>query len=179
MAKKRGKPKKNNNGVLITLLIIFVLVLMILLFFDDIKKIYDSKKENTIIDNSTNKNEKDKNSNQVGDKNNQKDNNSIKNDKDNKKDDESLDIKKDNEEQSIHENKNKIEASIKLNGDRKITLKLGEKYVEYGAKAYDSDGNDISSNITIDNQVNINEKGKYLVIYYIGNVTAVRTVIVE
>ena len=70
-------------------------------------------------------------------------------------------------------NENEINSSkennikIKLNGDSEITLKINEKYIEQGAKAYDSNGNDISNNIKTEGTIDTNQEGSYKIKYSI------------
>ena len=74
--------------------------------------------------------------------------------------------------------------TIKLLGNNRITIIKGNKYIEYGAVAYDNYDKDLTSKITIDDKdVNTNEVGDYKVIYTVkdesGNKTKIeREVIV-
>ena len=55
--------------------------------------------------------------------------------------------------------------SITLNGNSVIYLKKGTAYEEYGARAEDYEGNDISETIDITGSVNTNQVGSYTVVY--------------
>lgn len=56
-------------------------------------------------------------------------------------------------------------SNITLLGGSGITLFVADSYIEKGAKAYDVEGNDISSSITKLSNVNTNEVGEYAVTY--------------
>lgn len=66
-------------------------------------------------------------------------------------------------------------ATIKLNSSRHLYLNVGQEYIEYGATAYDSCDGDITQNIKITNNIDINTLGTYEVLYSItdsyGNFT--------
>ena len=79
-----------------------------------------------------------------------------------------------------NEKKNNIIARIEMNGDETIYINKNEQYIELGARAYDSENNDITDEIVIDNSdVNIDKKGEYYVVYSIGKNIVVRNVIVK
>ncbi len=70
---------------------------------------------------------------------------------------------------------------IKLNGANTISLKIGEAYEEYGAKASDSCDGDISNKIVITGQVDIYTPGTYEINYEVkdsnGNTSnSIRTI---
>lgn len=74
--------------------------------------------------------------------------------------------------------------TIKLNGSRTITLKVGETYTELGAKATDDVDGDLTSKIEITGTVNTSKTGTYTITYTVkdsnDNVTKVtRKIIVE
>lgn len=56
---------------------------------------------------------------------------------------------------------------ITLNGNNTISLLVGESYKEQGASAIDNCDGDISSNINIDNNIDINKPGDYQVSYQV------------
>ena len=85
--------------------------------------------------------------------------------------------KKENKTQN--ESKNLDVSSIDLIGSEEITLKVGDKYEELGAKAYNKNGEDISSKIKIDSAVDTTKPGTYTVSYSIGNWIVLRYVIVK
>lgn len=85
------------------------------------------------------------------------------------------------------DNKNVIDAQydpyqkdnpkITLIGIKNLRLKLGTSYVEYGAIARDKSGNDITSQIIIENNVDMQTEGDYTVYYSIpGALTIERCV---
>lgn len=57
------------------------------------------------------------------------------------------------------------QINITLNGEPQYFIEFGHYYYEYGATAYESEGNDISSSIEISNNVNLNALGTYTVTY--------------
>jgi cytoskeletal protein RodZ len=83
------------------------------------------------------------------------------------------------ENKTQNEAKNVNVSSIELIGDEEITINVGDKYTELGAKAYDTSGKDISSKINIDSSVDTSVSGTYTVSYSIGNYIVIRYVIVK
>ena len=81
------------------------------------------------------------------------------------------------------ENKNEMSENITINmelvGDEEVSINVGEKYVDPGIVATDSNGNDVSDKIDINSNVDANKKGKYRVIYSYGKSIVIRRVIVE
>ena len=74
--------------------------------------------------------------------------------------------------------------TLTLVGNEKITLKVGEKYTEQGAKATDKVDGDITNKIQISGSVNTSKAGTYTVKYTVKNskeleATKTRTIIVE
>ena len=65
---------------------------------------------------------------------------------------------------------------INLEGDNNITLYLGEEYIEPGYSGRDDSDNDLTSDIVVDNNVDINNIGNYHVTYTLGNVTKERNI---
>lgn len=73
---------------------------------------------------------------------------------------------------------------ISLNGNSKIILKVGEKYIDLGATAFDNYDGDITENIMLEGTVNTATAGSYEIVYTVvdssGNeASVVRTVEVE
>lgn len=66
---------------------------------------------------------------------------------------------------------------ITLNGNNIVNVKLGSTYNEEGAKAYDSCDGDLTHNITISGDVDINKLGKYIINYSVkdslGNISKI------
>lgn len=83
------------------------------------------------------------------------------------------------EEETKKERDKNISINMELIGEEEITIKKGDKYTDPGVKATDNDGNDMSDEIEIVNNVNTNKTGKYSVIYSYGKNIIIRTVIVE
>lgn len=73
---------------------------------------------------------------------------------------------------------------IKLNGNEKIVLKVGEKYVEEGATAVDDTDGDLTEKIKISGKVNTSIAGTYFVTYTVedeckNEASKTRTIVVE
>lgn len=76
------------------------------------------------------------------------------------------------------------DPKIVLNGEKEMTIKFGEKYIEPGYKATDKEDGDLTSKVLKSGIPNSNERGEYKIIYYledsIGNKTSeIRTVHVK
>ncbi len=65
--------------------------------------------------------------------------------------------------------KNSKAPYITILGDKIIELKVGEKYIEKGAKAYDGKGKDISKDIITLGKVNSEKEGTYYIFYNVRN----------
>ena len=65
---------------------------------------------------------------------------------------------------------------LNLTGDEYITLYLGSDYIEPGYEAYDSKNKNLTSQVEIESNLNVNEIGEYEIIYSIGDVTKSRKV---
>lgn len=152
------------NRLVNVLLFVFLIILGILIFFSI--KDYNNRPGNNIKINK-----------------NVNTNNSINNDSSN-------DIKNNNEKEESgpaeteeEENKNEKEENVtvilELIGEEEVVIKQGDKYIDAGIRATDSNGNDVTDKITVDNKVNTNKKGEYMVIYSYGKSIVVRKVIVE
>ena len=164
MKRKRGK-----KGISPIIVLIFLLIIIILFIF--------LKENNKIIplDNTNNK---------VEEKSNKK-NNSSENENTNSEntnidtmidETKSSTPKKDEISENKQEQTDNITVNIELIGDENINLNIGDKYIEYGAKATDQNGNDLTDKITIDNSVDTSKKGEYTVVYSIGNSIVIRFV---
>ena len=66
--------------------------------------------------------------------------------------------------------------NIELNGDRDVIITLGNDYIELGYNAYDSDGNNLTNEVKVSSNININEVGNYEISYTIGDKTVIRSV---
>lgn len=69
--------------------------------------------------------------------------------------------------------------TIELNGEEKITITIGEPYVEPGYNAYDKKNNDVTSLVEITSNVDTSKLGEYEVLYTIDGITKVRYVTVN
>lgn len=67
---------------------------------------------------------------------------------------------------------------IDLLGEETITIYQGSEYIEPGYKAYNSKGEELTSNIEIKSTVNTNQVGEYEISYRIKNITKTRKIIV-
>lgn len=85
------------------------------------------------------------------------------------------------EEQNQKERKNRDTSDITLDiiGDDEITVSKGSSFVDPGFTATYSDGTDASSEISVDNTVDINNEGTYTITYSVGNQIIIRRVIVK
>ncbi|MBQ2873537.1 MAG: DUF5011 domain-containing protein [Bacilli bacterium] len=72
----------------------------------------------------------------------------------------------------------KLITYIDILGEENITIYQGTDYIEQGYKAYNSNGEDLTSEIDIKSTLNINEVGEYEITYSIGDVTKTRKVTV-
>ena len=84
----------------------------------------------------------------------------------------------------LHQVRKDTKPIIELNGNSSITLKVGEKYTEQGAKASDEVDGDLTAQIAITGTVNTAKSGTYTVTYKVQNTigksaTIKRTVIVK
>ena len=84
-----------------------------------------------------------------------------------------------------HKEKPDTEAPvITLKGKEKITIKVGDKYVDEGATAIDKKDGDLTSKIVVTGKVDTSKKGTYTLTYTVedkakNKATKTRTVIVE
>lgn len=65
--------------------------------------------------------------------------------------------------------KDNTKPDILLIGEKEISIKVGEKYNEQGASATDNVDGDITSEIKITGNVNINVPGKYTLVYSVSD----------
>ena len=65
---------------------------------------------------------------------------------------------------------------LNLTGDEYITLYLGADYIEPGYEAYNSKNENLTSQVEIKSNLNVNEIGEYEIIYSIGDVTKSRKI---
>lgn len=79
---------------------------------------------------------------------------------------------------ALMDNSNKTVYTIQLYGDEKITISLGNEYVEPGYAIYDNYSNIIQEQAEIISNVDTSKAGKYEITYSIGNTSKVRYVTV-
>ena len=65
---------------------------------------------------------------------------------------------------------------LRLKGSSFVTLEWNEKYKETGYLAYDSQGNDLSNEVIIDNQIDYSKPGTYTINYYLKDIIQKREV---
>ena len=65
-----------------------------------------------------------------------------------------------------------VQYYLELNGEDNITIYLDHEYSEFGFNAYDSKGNDLTVNVIVDSNLNINKIGNYQISYTIGDILA-------
>ena len=63
-----------------------------------------------------------------------------------------------------------------LTGNETITIYQETDYIEPGYSAYDSKQNDLSSEVDIKSNLNINQVGEYQITYTLGKVTKTRII---
>ena len=54
--------------------------------------------------------------------------------------------------------KNKVTYTLEINGDNSVIVYKGNTYNDPGASAYDSENNDLSSEVSVINKVNTNKQ---------------------
>lgn len=72
--------------------------------------------------------------------------------------------------------KENVSYTIELNGDSSVVVYKNGNYNDPGAKAYDSNENDLSEKIEVINNVNTNKIGKYEIIYKLEDIYVKRVV---
>ncbi len=81
------------------------------------------------------------------------------------------------------ENKNELNNNVTINieliGEEEITINVNDQYVDKGVKATDSNGNDVTKYINVDNNVDTSKQGTYYVIYSYGKSIVIRTINVK
>lgn len=83
------------------------------------------------------------------------------------------------EEETKKERDKNITISMELIGEDEITINKGDKYTDPGITATDSEGNDLTSEVEITNNVDTSKAGKYSVVYSYGKNIIIRRVIVK
>ena len=75
-------------------------------------------------------------------------------------------------------NKKDVSYTLEINGDNSVIVYEGSSYNDLGATAYDSENNDLSSEISVVNNVDTNKPGKYEITYILDNMSVKRLVTV-
>ena len=163
---RRKRKKDNSIKIIIFLIISITIIFLCYMFFIGNSDIIDNKNTSNM---KTQKLNNKQNSTEKANKTEEK-----------RKDEIQAQKPKENDQEEIkQEIQNNITINIELIGDEEVVINKGENYIDKGAKATDSNGNDVSNKIIVDNMVDTNEKGEYMVIYSIGKSMVVRTVIVR
>ena len=166
MAGRRRGKNKLFNSILLIILIILIGLLCYIIYVDKIKT--NNTKEDTNI--TTKKNKEDNSKKEVEKTENKVEKNNTEN---------SVGPMETEEEETKKERDKNISINLELIGEEEITIKKGDKYTDPGVKATDSDGNDMTDEIEIINNVDSNKAGKYSIVYSYGKNIIIRTVIVE
>ena len=69
-----------------------------------------------------------------------------------------------------------VETYLVLSGDEVINIAQGDDYIEPGYKAYNENNEDLTKDVDITTNLNINQVGEYEITYKIGNVTKTRKI---
>ena len=162
------RKKRNAWKIVIAILLILLGVVIVYACKDKLFSTEEPKTTNNTqkVDNSTS----DK-------KNTNTDNNTNK--VDNSNDMSTSEPKKNETSETKQQLQNNVTVTIELIGSEDITLNVGDKYNELGVKAIDSNGKDVSKEVTIQNNVDTSKKGEYMVIYSIGKSIVIRNVTVK
>ena len=83
-------------------------------------------------------------------------------------------LTKKNETQTPNSENNSY--TLELLGSKNLIITLGNDYIEYGYRAYDNHGNDITNQVKVNSNIKVNEIGNYEVVYTVGNQEKIRTV---
>lgn len=169
MSKKR---RKNSDKIRNIILVILFILLLVIIFI----AINQNKDKDDIQNNNVKNQIEENNINKKEDKTTNPDET---NNSNNASNDVNSEPKQEEKSETKQEIQNNITVNLELNGSEEITINVGDKYKELGAKAIDSTGKDVSSQINIDSNVDTSKKGEYMVIYSIGKSMAIRTVIVK
>ena len=82
-------------------------------------------------------------------------------------------------QETKNELNNNVTLNIELIGEEELTINVNDKYIDKGVKATDSNGNDVTKYIDIENNVDTSKQGTYYVIYSYGKSIVIRTVNVK
>ncbi len=159
---RRSRRKKIN---------IFLLLLLIILVGFLCYKIYEDKTKPKTSDEvvETKETKKDTNNNKIE---------TVESKEETKKEESSGPMPTEEEETKKERDKN-ITINMELIGEDEITINKGDKYVDQGIKATDGEGNDLTNDVEITNNVDTSKEGKYSIIYSYGKNIIIRRVIVK
>ena len=177
----RRRKKNKSDYILIVLIIIFGSLLLLNKCLSE-KNLNKNKKDNgknITVEKSTKKEETKKENKKITSKTEEikKENKETESKKEEVK--KETGPKSTEEEETKKERDNNATINIELIGEDEITINKGEKYVDQGVKATDSDGNDVTDEIEIINGVDTSKSGKYSVVYSYGKNIVIRKVIVK
>jgi len=159
---RRSRRKKIN---------IFLLLLLIILVGFLCYKIYEDKTKSKTSDEvvETKETKKNTNNNKIE---------TVESKEETKKEESSGPMPTEEEETKKERDKN-ITINMELIGEDEITINKGDKYVDQGIKATDGEGNDLTNDVEITNNVDTSKEGKYSIIYSYGKNIIIRRVIVK
>jgi len=66
--------------------------------------------------------------------------------------------------------------TLELLGSDKVTMILGDDYIEAGYKAFDKKNNDVSSEVKVKSNIDFSKAGDYEILYSIGDIQEIRHV---
>ena len=174
MSRLRKKTRKN-------LLYTFLILLIFIFFLGVIYKKNYLDKNNSIINNVINKQKEEITTNENTTK-------ELKNDSSSKSNSETINSTstekkeepaKTEKQETKNELNNNVTVNIELIGEEELTINVNDKYIDKGVKATDSNGNDVTKYIDIENNVDTSKQGTYYVIYSYGKSIVIRTVNVK
>lgn len=174
MSRLRKKTRKN-------LLYTFLILLIFIFFLGVIYKKNYLDKNNNIINNVINKQKEEITTNENTTK-------ELKNDSSSKSNSETINSTstekkeepaKTEKQETKNELNNNVTVNIELIGEEELTINVNDKYIDKGVKATDSNGNDVTKYIDIENNVDTSKQGTYYVIYSYGKSIVIRTVNVK
>lgn len=167
---RRYRKKSSALNLFLTLFLLLLIgILCYKIYTEQIKPKYIDKK-----DTKENKEKINDKSNNIEDKNKE----TTKENKTEKKEETSGPMPTEEEETKKERDKN-ITINIELIGEDEVTVNRGSKYVDQGVKATDSDGNDMTDELEVVNNVDTSKVGKYSVVYSYGKNIVIRKVIVK
>lgn len=174
MSRLRKKTRKN-------LLYTFFIILIFIFFLGVIYKNNYLDKNNNVINNVNNKQKeeiktKENTTNETEKESSSKSSSKTINNTSTEKKEEPAKTEK---QENKNELNNNVTINIELIGEEEININLNDKYIDKGVKATDSNGNDVTKYINVENNVDTSKQGTYYVIYSYGKSIVIRTVNVK